>query len=95
MQYFGDKLKELRQQNKMTQKEVAYKLGLVSGTISAYEQGKKYPSIEILIKICTLFNVSSDYLLGLKEDMALLKTDLTDTQLAIIRQLILELEKKN
>lgn len=52
MQYFGDKLRELRLEKHMTQKELADKIGLVKGTISAYEQGKKYPSVDVLISVC-------------------------------------------
>lgn len=92
MQYFGEKLRELRLREGMTQHQLADKIGLVGGTISAYEQGKKYPSLEILIKICVLFNVSSDYMLGLNDDINLLKSDLNDYQMSLIRQLIRELE---
>ena len=95
MQYFGEKIKELRLQRNMSQKQVAEYLGVVGATISAYEQGKKYPSIEILIKICTLYHVSADYLLGLSDNVQLLKSDLTDNQMSILRQLIRELENKN
>ena len=49
MQYFGERLRDLRHEKHMTQKQLADKLDLVKGTISAYEQGKKYPSIEVLI----------------------------------------------
>ena len=92
MQYFGERLKNLRIENQMTQKEVAERIGLVSGSISAYEQGKKFPSVEVLIQLCNLFHVSSDYLLGLSDSMDLMKSTLTDRQIILIQQLIRELE---
>ena len=92
MQYFGERLKNLRIENQMTQKEVAERIGLVSGSISAYEQGKKFPSVEVLIQLCNLFHVSSDYLLGLSDSMDLMKSNLTDRQIILIQQLIRELE---
>ena len=95
MQYFGEKLKDLRKSQGLNQKQVAEKLGITSATVSAYELGKKYPSLDILIKICTIFDVSSDFLLGLSDSMKLLKSDLTDNQMKILRQLIRELEAKN
>lgn len=67
MMYFGDKLRELRLERKMTQEELARKLGVVKVTVSGYETSQTYPSIEVLIKLCGIFNVSSDYMLGRSE----------------------------
>ena len=77
------------------QKQLADKLDLVKGTISAYEQGKKYPSIEVLIKLCNVFQISADYLLGLSDDMQLMKSNLTDEQMSTFRKLIHDMEQYN
>lgn len=95
MQYFGDKLRELRLEKHMTQKELTDKIGLVKGTISAYEQGKKYPSVDVLIKLCSTLHTSVDYLLGLSDEMKLMKSNLTDEQMSIFRKLIYEVEQYN
>lgn len=95
MQYFGDKLRELRLEKHMTQKELANKIGLVKGTISAYEQGKKYPSVDVLIKLCSTLHTSADYLLGLSDEMKLMKSNLTDEQMSTFRKLIYEVEQYN
>ena len=95
MQYFGERLRDLRQEKHMTQKQLADKLDLVKGTISAYEQGKKYPSIEVLIKLCNVFQISADYLLGLSDDMQLMKSNLTDEQMSTFRKLIYDMEQYN
>lgn len=95
MQYFGEKLRALRIENGLTQQQLADKVELVKSSISAYEQGAKYPSVEVLIKICTVFQVSADYLLGLSDDMGLVKSGLTDEQTNILRILIRELEQYN
>ncbi|MGM0411608.1 MAG: helix-turn-helix domain-containing protein [Bacillota bacterium] len=58
------KLKELRKNNSLKQKELAKKLGLTQQTISKYESGIRTPNYEILVKIANEFNVSIDYLLG-------------------------------
>lgn len=95
MQYFGEKLKALRIKKGITQKNLADNLGLANATISAYEQNSKYPSVEVLIEICSFFNVSADYMLGLSESMELRKTGLTDSQMRLLRNLIEELEDYN
>ena len=95
MVYFGNKIKALRSEQGITQQQLAKKLGLVRATVSAYEQGIKYPSIDVLIKLCSFFNVSSDYLLGLSDNKKLSVSELTDEQINILTSLILELEKYN
>lgn len=67
MKNFAQKLKYLRLDKGLTQAEVSKELGLSRNAIANYEMGIREPSLEILVKICTLFNVSSDYLLGLEK----------------------------
>jgi len=59
-----DRLKELRKNVRKTQKEVSELIGVASSTYSMYERGEREPDFETLDKICQLFNVSSDYLIG-------------------------------
>lgn len=59
-----DRLKELRKNVRKTQKEVSELIGVASSTYSMYERGAREPDFETLDKICKLFNVSSDYLIG-------------------------------
>jgi len=73
MMYFGIRLKELRAQKHITQQELADKVDLVKSSISAYEKSLKYPSVEVLIKSCNYFNVSSDYLIGLSDEKEIKK----------------------
>ena len=62
---FGDILRELRKDFRMTQAELAEKLSLSPLTISAYECGRSVPDDTTKVKIARIFNVSLDYLLGL------------------------------
>lgn len=64
---FNERLKELRLEQGLTLKQVADSLQLTVSAYSNYEQGIREPSIEVVKKICVFFNVSSDYLLGIKE----------------------------
>lgn len=59
-----DRLKELRKNARKTQKDVSELIGVASSTYSMYERGEREPDFETLDKICKLFNVSSDYLIG-------------------------------
>ena len=60
----SDKLKELRTERNITQKEIADFLECSPNVYSRYEIGARNPSYEILIKIADFYNVSTDYLLG-------------------------------
>jgi len=60
-------LKKIRVEKKMNQLNLGMKVGVDQVSISAYELGKSYPSIQTLLKICTLFHVSCDFLLDLTD----------------------------
>jgi len=95
MLYFGDKLKALRIEKGLTQRKLAEKMGLVGGSISAYEKNAKHPSVKILMELCAFFNVSADYLLGLSDNIEFNMSSLTDEQIQLIMGLIIELEQYN
>lgn len=61
------KLRELRTKKKLTQKELSEKLGLSKNAVCEYEKGRAEPSIETLIKLSRIFEVSLDYLVGLED----------------------------
>lgn len=88
MLYFGSKLRALRQEKELTQKQLADRLGITKATISAYETNAKYPSVEVLIALATFFDVSADYLLGLSEQRQREYVQLTDEQNQLINDLI-------
>lgn len=64
---FYNRLKNLRVENNLHQKDLAEILGFAQTTIANYEQGKRFPDEETLLKIADFFNVSLDYLLGRSE----------------------------
>lgn len=95
MIYFGTRLRELRKGKNLTQQELADRLGLVKGSISAYEKSLKYPSVEVLIKLCNCFEVSSDYLLGLSDDKTFKQYDLTEEQTELLTKMIIQFHQLN
>ena len=62
------RLKELRLEEELTQKELAEKLGITQDSISLWEKGKRMPDTGYIIKLCEIFQISADYLLGLTDD---------------------------
>ncbi len=64
----GDRLRELRIKNHWTQNKVAELLGVSRPAYTHYETGERSLDPTTLAKLCNLFGVSSDYLLGLSDD---------------------------
>ena len=83
----GKKLRALRLENKLTQKQVANRIGLAISAVSSYESGARYPSYEALIKLSRIFHVSTDYLLGLTEKRSIDVTGLDDSEVELLSQL--------
>ena len=85
---FGDMIKNLRQSRSLNQVQLADSLNVSKQTVSNWENNNILPSIEMLVKISQFFSVSTDYLLELDGRSYIEVTDLTDVQLAHIRQII-------
>lgn len=68
MRTFGTKLKELRNEKGLTQKEVANMLGIHNVTYLHYEKDEREPPLKILAEMANLFGASTDYLLGLTDE---------------------------
>ena len=71
------KLKDLRIQNKLTQKQVSVLLGISPSIISGYETGERIPSAEVLLSLSYLYKCSTDYLLGKDNEMPNIFLDTT------------------
>ena len=65
---FCDRLKDSRKEKELTQKQVAYYLGVVESCYANWEQGRTEPDTKTLAKLSKLYNVSADYLLGLSDE---------------------------
>lgn len=61
---FGDRLKALRENQGLTQNDLAIRLNTSRNTITAYENNTNEPNLTILVELADIFNVSTDYLLG-------------------------------
>jgi transcriptional regulator with XRE-family HTH domain len=61
---FGERLRILREERKVGQKEIANLLGVSISSIGKYENNERTPSPNAINKIADYFDVSTDYLLG-------------------------------
>lgn len=61
---FSNRLRKLREDNELSQEQLANKLNLSTSTVGMYEQGRRQPDNSTLTKISEIFDVSVDYLLG-------------------------------
>lgn len=87
----GDKLKTLRQQFNLSQKEVASVIDTSPSIISNYESGERTPSVENLIALARLYQCSTDYLLGFQSndtDATLNVSMLTFEQKVLLQQFL-------
>ena len=101
MQTLGDRIKAYRISIKMTQMDFAARLGITGSSVSAYENGTRLPSYEVLVKIADALGVTTDELLGRKKNDKVIidVTDLTPRERNVIQEMINLLtekeEKKN
>ena len=94
---FGSRLKNLRMQSKLTQGELARKIGVTKSVISAYENDLRLPSFSTLISISKTFNVTTDFLLGIENTDSKHIIDLsglTDEEISALRSLIKAMKRK-
>lgn len=64
---YQERIRALREDNDLKQKDLAKLLGVAQTTYSQYEVGSRPLPIDYLIALCKFYNVSADYLLGLSD----------------------------
>ncbi len=73
---FGSNLKKLREDSHLSQEQLADAIGVSKSTIGMYEQGKRMPNTNTILKdIASYFGVSIDYLVGFQSDFDSLSED--------------------
>lgn len=69
MSYYR-RIRELREDHDLTQKELAERLGMKQPQYFRYEQGYRDIPTDILIRLADLYHTSTDYILGRTNDSA-------------------------
>ena len=78
---FPERLKALRLEVNLTQKEAAEKIGISQQAYADWEKGKKNPTQERLSILADLFNVSTDYLLGHSDNRTIEEDELSEVEM--------------
>ena len=90
----GQRISELRASLGWSQVELAKRLGVAKQTVSNWENENIQPSIEMLVRLARVFNVTTDYLLGLEQIPRLNVDGLPSNVIAHISQLIEDYREK-
>jgi len=91
---FKDRLKELRKECDIKQKELGAAVGLGATTVANYESGRNKPSIPVLHAMADIFHVSVDYLIGYSDVKYPYFSEIRDEDESFIR-MYGNLSKKN
>lgn len=91
---FGSRIRVLRKRENITQAILAKRLGVTKATVSSYETGARFPSSDILIAMTGIFNVSSDYLLGIEKNYDVDLSGLTEEEADAVKRLIRAIKDK-
>lgn len=92
---FGKRLRQLRKSNKFTQKQLAALIGVQNTMISFYEVGERIPSPEMIIKLASVFHVTTDYLLGIEKSESINIAGLNEQDKQLVYALVERLRQKN
>lgn len=93
MATLSENIKRYRKQSGLTQKELAFKLGIVPTSISAWEVGRNKPLMDNIEMMAKIFNVKKSDLLG--DDLEIIKQTLTSPLPDSVSKLNKELNKEN
>ncbi len=88
---FGARIKELRTSLGLNQVEFGKSLNVTKQSVSNWENGNIQPSIDMLIRIASLYSVSTDYLLGLDKKRTLDVSNLTNLQITHLQNIVNDL----
>jgi transcriptional regulator with XRE-family HTH domain len=90
----ADKIKYLRDKYGMTQTYLAKRLGISRSAVNSWEMSMSLPSLSNVVEMTRIFNVSSDYLLGVNNQVTLDITDLTNEERETLMKLVQCLKNK-
>lgn len=85
---FGMRLKKLRKDQNLTQRQVARRLDVHENTISGYENNTQFPPIDKLKTLAIIYRSSADYILGLTDESPVTINDLPASKQKLIQNII-------
>ncbi|MBE6008623.1 MAG: helix-turn-helix transcriptional regulator [Lachnospiraceae bacterium] len=91
----GEKLKQLRTEKHLRQDQVACLINVERSSISLWENDLRQPTYTALVKLATLYGVTTDYLLGCSNHRTVDISGLTAAEAAMISDLVASMTAKN
>lgn len=88
----GVLLKQLRHEHGYTQAQVAQKMSVTNTTVASWENNFKFPSVERLIGLASLYHVPLNYLVGIQKERKVILTDLSQNQQDLLQRMVLEFD---
>ena len=95
MYKLNERLKELRNQNNISQNALAKQMNLTRATVNAWEMGISCPNAQSLTMLSQFFKVSVDYLLGLDNKETIDITNLNEKEKNMVYELVNYFIEKN
>lgn len=92
----GERIRYLRLNNNLTAKDLSVILDISESAISLYENGKRKPTIELIMKMADYFNVSTDFILGVSNGNLSNREKVIDVDFSeVLENIIIHLNNQN
>ena len=91
----AERIKKLREQQSMTQAQLAKRLNVTRSSVNSWEMGISVPSTQCIVELAKIFKVSTDYLFGLSSSATVNVSGLTDADVQLVHSVIQHLYDKN
>jgi len=92
---FGFRIKALREEKNLTQKEMSEKIGININTLASYEKGTREPGFETLRLLSVFFECTTDYLLGVSEIPNKFELEKVNTSIESVDQMMTGIISRN
>ena len=83
-----DRIKQLREQNGLTQAALARMLNVTRSSVNAWEMGISVPSTQSLVQLAEIFDISTDYLLGVESQQRIDLSGISEEEVTALKNLI-------
>ena len=90
----AEKVKKLREQKGLSLAELARLLGITRSSVNAWEMGISVPSTQYIVDLAGVFDISTDYLLGVDSSSTISVAGLTDSDILLVHSIIEHLKNK-
>lgn len=84
----AERIKNLREQQNKTQSDLAKQLGITRSSVNAWEMGISVPSTQYVVELAYIFQVSTDYLLGVNNTATIDVAGLSDKDIELVHNII-------